>query len=150
MGHAYDAICRRCGTTFGVSEGSGMIAMPFHCDRCGKEWWWEFGPGGPVGKEPELPRCECGGIFKVDAPARCPKCGSPEFEKDPNGLEMIYDWWQARSARSAESSRISLSSIRAQPTGMGGRHAAGRVEGRTGAFTWNDGAALNMGRYKRD
>jgi hypothetical protein len=51
VGYTYGAICNECGTAFEVNEGSGMIAMPFHCNRCGKEWWWEFGPGGPVGKE---------------------------------------------------------------------------------------------------
>lgn len=43
MGYSYGAICNECGTTFEVNEGSGMSAMPFHCNRCGKEWWWEFG-----------------------------------------------------------------------------------------------------------
>ena len=91
MGHGYDAICRTCETKFSVSEGSGMVAMPLHCDNCGKEWWWEFGPGGPMGEAPESPRCECGGTFRVDAKPRCPSCGSLEFEKDPEGLSMIYD-----------------------------------------------------------
>jgi hypothetical protein len=50
MGYGYDPICQSCGTKFSVSEGSGMVALPFRCDQCGKEWWWEFGPGGPVGK----------------------------------------------------------------------------------------------------
>jgi len=34
-----------------------MIAMPFHCEQCGKEWWWEFGPQGTDGEDstpPEL------------------------------------------------------------------------------------------------
>ena len=37
MGKSYGAICNACGTTFEVNEGSGMIAMPLHCDRCGSE-----------------------------------------------------------------------------------------------------------------
>lgn len=57
MGYAYDVICKGCGTKYAVNEGSGMIAMPFHCDRCGTEWWWwDFGPGGPAGEEPNLRR----------------------------------------------------------------------------------------------
>ena len=50
MGQGYGALYNECGERFEVNEGSGMIAMPFHCDLCGKEWWWEFGPGGPMGK----------------------------------------------------------------------------------------------------
>lgn len=91
MGYGYDVICKECGTKSQVSEGSGMIAMPFHCDRCGQEWWWEFGEGGPMGKEANPPPCSCGGTFKSDAPPRCPKCRSAELERDPDGMSMIYD-----------------------------------------------------------
>ncbi len=45
MGYGYDAICKSCETKFPVSERSGMIAMPFHCDGCGKEWWWDSDRG---------------------------------------------------------------------------------------------------------
>lgn len=91
MGHTFEAICKACETRFEVSEGSGMIAMPYHCENCGKEWWWEFGPGGPTGKEPNPPTCECGGTFSLDAPPRCPACRSTDLERDPNGMSMIYD-----------------------------------------------------------
>ena len=91
MGQGYGAICNECGERFEVNEGSGMIAMPFHCDLCGKEWWWEFGPRGPMGKEPVPSPCECGGIFKVNAPPRCPKCRSAKFERDPDGTWVEYD-----------------------------------------------------------
>lgn len=91
MGYGYEVICKACGAGFQVSEGSGMIAMPFHCARCGKEWWWEFGPDGPMGKEADPPRCECGGTFTLDAPPRCPECRSEEFERDPHGISVIYD-----------------------------------------------------------
>ena len=84
-------ICNECRTAFEVNEDSGMIAMPFHCDRCGKEWWWEFGPGGPMGKEPAPPACECGGRFTEDAPPRCPGCGSPDLSRDPTQTEILYD-----------------------------------------------------------
>lgn len=91
MGYGYDAICRSCGTRFAVSEGPGMVAMPFHCDQCGKEWWWKFGPGGPTGKEAAPPPCECGGTFREDASPRCPNCRSAGFVHDPEGSSMIYD-----------------------------------------------------------
>jgi hypothetical protein len=91
MGYGYDAICQSCGTKFSVHEGSGMAAMPFHCDRCGNEWWWEFGPDGPMGEEADPPPCECGGAFRADASPRCPNCRSAHFERDPEGASMIYD-----------------------------------------------------------
>lgn len=91
MGESYDAMCKECSTSFSVSEGSGMIAMPYHCESCGKEWWWEFGPGGPMGKQAHPPRCDCGGRFSLDARPRCPNCGSAEFDRDLNGLSIMYD-----------------------------------------------------------
>lgn len=90
MGYGYDAICKQCGTRFPVSEGAGMVAVPLHCDTCGREWWWEFGELGPVG-QPDPPGCGCGGRFSLDASARCPQCRSTEFEHDPDGSSMIYD-----------------------------------------------------------
>ena len=91
MGRGYDVICSNCETSFTVSEGPGMSAMPFRCDRCGNEWWWNFGPGGPMDKEANPPPCECGGTFTTDAPPRCPECGSLEWERDPAGMEIMYD-----------------------------------------------------------
>jgi predicted Zn finger-like uncharacterized protein len=91
MGRGYSALCRECQTQFEVNEGSGMNAMPFHCDRCGKEWWWEFGLGGPMDKEANPPRCGCGGRFTESAPPRCPSCGSSDLEQDPGGHEIMYD-----------------------------------------------------------
>lgn len=91
VGRAYDAICKRCGGKFHVSEGSGMIAMPFHCEQCGQVWWWEFGPRRPMGKTAAPPRCDCGGSFTAAAPPRCPLCRSPELEQDPEGTEVMYD-----------------------------------------------------------
>lgn len=91
MGRGYDVICKECETGFTVNEGSGMSAMPFRCDRCGKEWWWEFGPGGPFDKEANPAPCKCGGTSSAEAPPRCPKCGSLEWERDPEGMEIMYD-----------------------------------------------------------
>ena len=91
MGRGYLAICNRCGEKFHVNEGPGMLAMPFRCEQCGREWWWEFGSGGPMGKTAAPPRCDCGGSFSADAPPRCPVCRSPEFEQDPDENEVMYD-----------------------------------------------------------
>ena len=91
MGRGYQAICKQCGTQVEVNEGSGMIAMPFRCEDCGKEWWWHFGSGGPMGQEADPPTCECGGRFTLEAQPRCPKCRSTDLERDPSGFEIMYD-----------------------------------------------------------
>ena len=90
MGRSFSAICNSCETRFEVNEGSGMIAMPLRCDRCGSEWWWEFGDSGPLG-EPNPPACPCGGSFTQEAPPRCLECRSTDLRHDPDGFEIIYD-----------------------------------------------------------
>lgn len=91
MGRGYEALCKRCGQRAGVHDGPGMGAMPLRCDTCGKEWWWEFGPGGPIDKSPEPRACECGGTFTEEAPPRCRSCRSTDLERDPDGYEIMYD-----------------------------------------------------------
>ena len=91
MGHAFTAICNDCSASFTIHDGPGMRAMPFHCDTCGKEWWWDFGPGGPIGEEPTPPPCDCGGKFRSDAPPRCSKCCSTSYTRDPQGETALYD-----------------------------------------------------------
>jgi hypothetical protein len=91
MGRGYQAICAQCETAVEIHEGSGMYAMPLRCEECGREWWWEFGPGGPMGKKANPPQCECGGRFTESAPPRCPKCRSTELRRDPGGYEVMYD-----------------------------------------------------------
>ncbi|MFN2594440.1 MAG: hypothetical protein ABR579_06080, partial [Actinomycetota bacterium] len=59
--------------------------------RCGKEWWWHFGPSSTFGKEPNPPQCGCGGTFSTEAPARCPSCRSVDFNTDPDELHILYD-----------------------------------------------------------
>ena len=34
---------------------------------------------------------KCGGYYKFDAPARCPKCKSTDFRPDPNQPDICYD-----------------------------------------------------------
>ncbi len=91
VGRGYGAICASCGTKCDVHDGPGMIAMPFRCGQCGKEWWWHFGPELPIGKEPNPPACECGGTFISEAPPRCPACRSTDFVRDPDAEQSIYD-----------------------------------------------------------
>jgi hypothetical protein len=91
VGHTYSAICNECGHRFEVNEGSGMAAMPLHCNRCGAEWWWEFGPGGPMDEKVPVKKCRCGGTFTEASSPRCPKCRSTNFRQDPAGEQAIYD-----------------------------------------------------------
>ena len=36
-------------------------------------------------------RCDCGGQFRLDAPARCPRCRSADYRLDPKGEFIYYD-----------------------------------------------------------
>lgn len=35
--------------------------------------------------------CDCGGHFRFDAPARCPRCHSTDRREDPEGSFICYD-----------------------------------------------------------
>ena len=35
-------------------------------------------------------KCECGGNYTMDAPPRCPNCGSTNFERD-HTKDLMYD-----------------------------------------------------------
>ena len=55
-------------------------------------------PGEPISEEEYhrevekiVGNCKCGGGFKFDAPPRCPKCKSTEFEDDPSLGGVLYD-----------------------------------------------------------
>lgn len=96
MGTSYEVICKRCGTRYTASFGPGMLFELLHCDRCGKEKSVGRGDlagvrfedryiGGPKGI------CRCGGTFRLDAPPRCPKCRSNEYDVDPCGIVIDYD-----------------------------------------------------------
>jgi predicted nucleic acid-binding Zn ribbon protein len=90
MGHGYEAVCKTCGAKFEVMEGPGMRGMPLHCDRCGKEKWWEFLQ--PIDLDSPMTKpCPCGGEFRSDAPPRCSSCRSSDIEHDPDGVSYLYD-----------------------------------------------------------
>ncbi|MEI6499809.1 MAG: hypothetical protein WCP21_02155 [Armatimonadota bacterium] len=36
-------------------------------------------------------KCDCGGQFRLDAPARCPRCRSENHRQDPEGGFICYD-----------------------------------------------------------
>jgi hypothetical protein len=57
-------------------------------------------PGEPLTRteyhaaaEGTLEPCACGGRFRYDAPARCPRCRSTssQWDRDPNARSMHYD-----------------------------------------------------------
>lgn len=57
-------------------------------------------PGEPLTREEyhaaaeaTLDPCSCGGSFRYDAPARCPKCRSTieQWDSDPSAPGMLYD-----------------------------------------------------------
>ncbi|MGZ4930442.1 MAG: hypothetical protein ACXV48_05595 [Halobacteriota archaeon] len=76
-----------------------MRAHLLHCDRCGEERWvnpmdvdlnWR-----DTTAEGYAGGCACGGHFRIDAPSRCPRCGSADLLLDIaiNGVhyEEFYD-----------------------------------------------------------
>lgn len=105
MGYSEGVICTACGHRFIRSEGGGFAFDLLHCDRCGRERRVPREQVRTRGRRPvttaEDPslsieerlagRCPCGGQFRLDAPARCPKCRSDEYQSDPEGYQVMYD-----------------------------------------------------------
>jgi hypothetical protein len=55
-------------------------------------------PGEPISEddyyaeiENRLPPCNCGGLFRFAAPARCPRCRTVAPEPGPDGDLVLYD-----------------------------------------------------------
>ena len=105
MGYAYRARCKKCGHKFMVHDGPGFHFVVLRCDKCGREKTverikiLEFIEKHKKDREKftEITaaekiagKCKCGGHFKVDAPPRCPKCGSTDLE-DTGEVSMLYD-----------------------------------------------------------
>ena len=106
MGMAYDATCQQCGHRFEVSEGGGFVFHMLHCEKRGKTKTISFdqvrqacykgGRQEVSGHDTDVAEalagnCRCRGSYLVDAPARCPKCRSSDFERDPDGGMLMYD-----------------------------------------------------------
>ncbi len=107
MGYQFEATCSACDHRFTVRDGGGERFDLLHCDRCGRSRsveyakvgdWRQAEEQGAAARE-EYRRaleehagpCRCGGHFRVGAPARCPKCRSPDFREDPGGRSILYD-----------------------------------------------------------
>ena len=103
MGHVFQATCKECGTRFEASEGGGFHFVLLHCNQCGEtasvgfdqlrkvhkkylRKGEDFNPWKPkpTGYAKEVEKiagaCECGGQYEMDAPPRCPKCRSANYE----------------------------------------------------------------------
>ena len=101
MGQQRDVVCKNCGHAYLVRIGGGFQFMLLHCDRCGLEESVTIEQiGSAIGAEGETGRwieehvepCGCGGRFTPDAPPRCPKCKSDEFEDDQDRQRIVlYD-----------------------------------------------------------
>jgi DNA-directed RNA polymerase subunit M/transcription elongation factor TFIIS len=105
MGYAYLAKCKKCGHKFMVHVGPSFTALMLHCDKCGREKRVSLmkidnfiekhkEEGKKLSYEEIVEKiagkCKCGGHFKIDAPPRCPKCGSTDLE-DTGEVNMLYD-----------------------------------------------------------
>ena len=90
MGAGYEATCNKCGAEFQANYGGGMSSLLLHCDRCGKEAWWDRLKLIDPEATPDPYDCKCGGSFTLEADPRCPKCRSGDLEIDRSS-EILYD-----------------------------------------------------------
>ncbi|WKY48353.1 hypothetical protein Q5O24_03225 [Eubacteriaceae bacterium ES3] len=106
MGKKFTARCNVCQTEFDVREGGGLNFYLLHCNSCGKEK--ELSTKEVEKALPDqnqtLSRnekieaiagtCE-NGHYRLNAKARCPKCGSADYsivtDKDGKVRIAFYD-----------------------------------------------------------
>jgi len=90
VGVEFHAICKGCGRKYDARDGCGMSFFVLHCDKCGKDKSVSFDRIKNItGKEDyrgEIAEeiagyCGCNGHFRMDAPIRCPYCGSTDYEQ---------------------------------------------------------------------
>jgi ribosomal protein S27E len=89
----------KCGHIYMAIEGCGWSFFVLHCDRCGKYKDVPFfliqnitGKEDYRGEVAEeiAGYCNCGGHYRMDAPIRCPKCGSTRYE-ETGGYSCLFD-----------------------------------------------------------
>jgi len=76
MGARYSVICIKCDEQFEVNEGGGFFFHLVHCNI-------DAGINRFAGSY------RCGGEYQLEAWARCPKCGSTDYNLD--GPVIMYD-----------------------------------------------------------
>lgn len=95
--------CDRCGRDKGVGfdafggdiEASSVGLGPYTLERARDMEW----PPAIRTQRAELRQrveaiagaCPCGGAFSLDAPARCPECGSDQFVLEPDDAPILFD-----------------------------------------------------------
>ena len=95
--------CDKCGRDQGVGfealapwlDKTPLGVGPYDLDRARDKDW----PPAVRSKRRKLRNrverlvgpCPCGGAFRLDAPARCPECGSDKYSPDPGGEHILYD-----------------------------------------------------------
>lgn len=93
----YDTKCNSCGYKFRLSTGGTMLAYELRCNVCGKailvmrKRRSRPDDAEIANAEKTARKCSCGGDFKYDSPARCPKCRSADIETIENGNVLFSD-----------------------------------------------------------
>lgn len=87
MGIRMNLVCPACKEAFSWKEGTGEGMVALHCDKCGKELLSEKTDR----KAQEQVACDCGGVFRTDAPLMCPKCGAV-IDRGCVREEYVMEW----------------------------------------------------------
>jgi ssDNA-binding Zn-finger/Zn-ribbon topoisomerase 1 len=85
MGRIVEAKCKKCNLVFEYSDGGGFMFEILRCTKCGEVTSTDRGKE----KQKENTPCPCGGVFKVHAPVRCPKCKSDQLTDQKT--KMYFD-----------------------------------------------------------
>ncbi len=101
MGTLYRVTCKICGEVFEASDGGGFHSHLLHCEWCGRERVVHQQAMGAAFRADRLvldawiaanvKPCPCGGRFSLDAKARCPRCGTDDWDEGNAKAEIDYD-----------------------------------------------------------
>jgi hypothetical protein len=100
--------CEMCGQAKSISfEALGDLHAAYlkglggpyaHATRKGDKFITKNYPGEAISEEEYDQKveafagtCDCGGLFRFSAPARCPQCRSDEWNEDPYSKHVSYD-----------------------------------------------------------
>ena len=83
MGTIKELSCKKCANVWSLYQGVGMRCTNYYCNSCNNQYVIE----PPVLKADNLPKCECGGVYKLN-PNRfvCPECKSTKVKSEDVGL----------------------------------------------------------------